>query len=142
MKSKPWYLFMMYTILCEILTILWVVSTPSDIENQFLMGFSLNRLALLIFVLLCSLTSLILLYISLSKKGFYLTISRLFESPSDAVSYTLFLISILMAGLFILSFTHVFPNRFFMARLQPVLLMLFLISFGYTMFTALAINLD
>jgi len=134
LKIKPWHQFIIFTIICEIFTFFLLVRSPSDIENQLLLGFSLNRWVFIIFVLLCFLTSIVTLTISYLGKSSNSTILRFLEFPTEKTTIVSFLLTIIIAGSFSISFLHVFPDRFFIARLRPLILMVLLITSGYTLY--------
>ena len=142
MKNIRFKLFIFYTILCEIFSFILLIIEPSEIENQYALGFSLSRWILILFVLVCFFISSFFLFITIFKKGPYIKISNLFEFPSDELLIVSFILAIFMAALFILSFINMVPNQFFLIRLRPVTQMLFLISFGNTLYQIIFLRIN
>ena len=129
MKDRQLEIFFLYTILCEILATILMVVVPSDIENQFLLGFSFMRWILIIIVLLCLGISIFLLYISSTKKLFYPALAHFFQSPPRGISFSLFMASIFLAGILAISVFKIYA-----VRLQPIILMLLLFTTGYSLY--------
>ena len=120
---------LVYSFLCEILVLFLILATPS-VESPIFLGLSLPRLIIFMFVLFCTLISAGMLFISISHKWFYPTLSKFFESFPEAVSNSLFLLALFSIGFLILSFTAIFPNQPFMDKLRPLLLLFSLLSSG------------
>jgi hypothetical protein len=135
MKERRLEIFILYTILCEILATIMMVAVPSDIENQFLLGFSFKRWILILIVVLCLGISIFLLYISWSKKWFYPALSHFFQFPPRGMSFSLLLAVIVLAGILAIS---VFKD--YAVRLQPIILMLFLFTTGYSLYDIILLN--
>ena len=142
MKTNRFNLFIIYTIFCELVSFILLIIEPSEIENQFALGFSLSRWVLILFVLVCFFISSYILFITFFKKGSYLRILKLFEFPSNEISIASFALAIFMAGLFILSFINLVPNQIFLIRLRPVTQMLFLICFGNTLYQIIFLHIN
>ena len=142
MKIKQLKLFLIYTIICEIFSFILLIAVPSEMENQFALGFSLNRWVLILFVLVCFFCSTFFLTITFLKKDPYLKIVKLFEFPSGRLSISSFVLTIFMAGLIILSYANSFSNQLVLIRLRPVTLMLFLIACGFTLFQIIYLHIN
>jgi len=142
MKINRFKLFLIYTILCEIFSFILLIAVPSEIENQFALGFSFSRWVLIIFVLICLLISTFFLTITFLKKDPYEKIFKLFEFPPDTLLIASFVLAIFMAGLFILSYSNIVPNQFVLIRLRPVTQMLFLIACGNTLYQIIYLRIN
>jgi hypothetical protein len=119
-----------------------LIAVPSEKENQFALGFSLSRWVLIVFVLVFFFISTYFLFITFFKKGLYLKILKLFESPSNELSIGSFILAILMAGLFVFSFTNIVANQLILVRIRPVTQMLFLIAGGNTLYHIIFLRIN
>jgi len=131
-EAKLIQIFPYYVLLCEVLALTWTLLSPSDVENQFLLGFSINRWLMISFIIFCIISTLFLLHLSLFRKSIFLSIVDTFKPSLERISPFLLLLAILWGITLALSFTHLVENRYFISRLRPVLVMLFLITAGST----------
>jgi len=130
MKTYKNHLFIIYTILCEVLSFFSLIRDSSEIENQFALGFSLSRWVLILFVLGCLLLSIYFLYSISLKKGLWGRFIKFIEEPTDELTIGAFSMVIIMSGLFALSIPNNMPNHSILIRLQPITQLFFLIYFG------------
>lgn len=131
MDKKRYSIFLIFTIACEILTLVQLTIEPSDIENQVFGGYSLNRWMLILFVSGCLIGSLVLLISGQSRNRLTPVMDVLFTCIPVSRTNAVFVISIFMASFLILSFMPVGLSRDAWSRLRPVMVMLTLFLGGY-----------
>ena len=120
-----------YIFLCAILALIWSMLSPSDIENQLLWGFSLNRWVMIVFIFLIIIGCLVLLTLSVLRKSTFQMIAEYYRFSAEKFSPFLILLIISWGLLLAISFTPEVENRyFFVARLRPLFVMFFLTSTG------------
>lgn len=130
--------FTIYSILCEIIALVLILAIPSDAENQVFLGFSLNRLAFLTFIMVLMTISGCLLYMSLTRKWLFPKLFRFFEFSSKWVSFFIFAAAFLFSAILLLSFTNLLGNRFFTARLRPLFVLFALLFIGTSIYDVFA----
>lgn len=131
-EAKIIQIFLSYVLLCEVLALTRTLFSPSDVENQFLLGFSINRWLMILFVFFCIIGTLLLLHLSLFRKSIFQSIVDSLKPSAERISPFLLLLAILWGIILALSFTSIVENHYFISRLRPVLVMLFLITAGST----------
>ena len=131
LKFKPLSLYFAYLFICSAATIALTLSAPSDLENQWLWGYSLNRWLMVFAMIVVGLLAGAALY-GISRGGrFSLRLEKLFRF-SPAFSTLLFVLLLALGFLLLLTFTPLLPNRFFFARLRPLLILALLVGLGST----------
>jgi hypothetical protein len=132
-----------YIFLCAVLALIWSMLSPSDIENQLLWGFSLNRWVMIGFIFLIIIGCLVLLTLSVLRKSTFQMIAEYYRFSAEKFSPFLFLLIIFWGLLLAISFTTEVENRYiFVTRLRPLFVMFFLISTGgaFVIFCFFTIN--
>ena len=129
LKLKPLSLYFAYLFICSIGTIGLTLSAPSDLENQWLWGYSLNRWLMVFAMIAVGLLAGAALY-GISRGGrFSQQLEKLFQF-SPVVSTLFFVLLLALAFLLLMTFTTLLPNRFFFARLRPLLILALLVALG------------
>ena len=129
LKLKPLSLYFAYLFICSIGTIGLTLSAPSDLENQWLWGYSLNRWLMVFAMIAVGLLAGAALY-GISRGGRYSQqLEKLFQF-SPVVSTLFFVLLLALAFLLLMTFTTLLPNRFFFARLRPLLILALLVALG------------
>ncbi|HNT54482.1 MAG TPA: hypothetical protein PKG95_07205 [Anaerolineaceae bacterium] len=129
MKTKPLVLYLAYVLICAAGAIAVTLSAPSDLENQWLWGVSLNRWLLVFVMAVVGLLAGAAAIMAARGGRSARHLEKLFQF-SPAITTLLFVLLLVGAALLLVTFTTLLPNRFFFARLRPLLALAVLVLLG------------
>lgn len=130
MNKKNLNLFLLFTLFTELITIFFLTSELSDLENQFFLGLSINRWLMIIFVLFFVMVSVSLLLLINRKQNVYEKIRMFLSQKRAHFSVILFIFSILLIVLLIILSSFIFPKSGYVIRVLPIFIFLILIFGG------------